>query len=99
MSGRRLKAGAVCRAVGPPVIHGRLAVFMFSIDVGKCERCFDCVTSCPRGVLKESEMHPIVAFPEECIGCGVCLAVCRPQGLKIAGLSALAAPRLLVGVA
>lgn len=61
---------------------------MFSVDVSKCERCFDCVTSCPRGVFEEGELHPILARPEECMGCGVCLAVCRPHGIRIVGLPA-----------
>lgn len=76
-------------------------MYMFSFDVGNCEQCFDCVTACPRGVLEEAEMHPIVACPEECIGCGVCLVVCRTQSLQIAGLPAFStpAPRELVGVA
>ena len=62
-------------------------MYIFSIDVGKCERCYDCVTSCPRGVFEEDEFHPLVVHPEECIGCGVCLAVCRPKGIRISGVS------------
>ena len=58
-------------------------MYLFSIDANKCERCFDCVTACPRGVFEEGELHPVVVHPEECIGCWVCLAVCRSQGLKV----------------
>lgn len=60
-----------------------MAVYEFHLDANKCERCFDCVTACPRGVLVEGANSPVVAHPEECIGCWVCMAVCRPQGLKV----------------
>lgn len=53
------------------------------VDASNCERCFDCVTACPRGVLEEGEMHPVVAHPEECIGCSVCIGVCRKGGLHV----------------
>jgi len=74
-------------------------VYLFSIDVTKCERCFDCVTSCPRGVFEEGELHPILAHPEECIGCGICLALCRPKGLRIAGLEAYGRADRMVAIA
>jgi NAD-dependent dihydropyrimidine dehydrogenase PreA subunit len=52
-------------------------VSAYSFDNSDCERCFDCVTACPRGVLEEGDPYPVVAHPEECMGCGVCLGVCR----------------------
>ncbi|MHB1161493.1 MAG: 4Fe-4S dicluster domain-containing protein [Chloroflexota bacterium] len=67
-------------------------MYEFSLDNSKCERCFDCVTACPRGVLEEGETGPIVAHPEECMGCWVCLAVCRNHGLQVAGLSGSSRP-------
>ena len=61
-------------------------MFVFTHDSTKCERCFDCVTSCPRGVFEAADPFPKVVHPEECIGkaCGVCLAVCRAGGIHIA---------------
>lgn len=70
----------------------RLAVYEFSLDNSHCERCFDCVTACPRGVLEEGPMGPEVTRPEECMGCWVCLAVCRNHGLKVVGLSESSVP-------
>ncbi len=55
----------------------------YSFEDSDCERCFDCVTACPRGVLEEGEFYPVVAHPEECMGCGVCLGVCRQLGLRM----------------
>ncbi len=55
----------------------------YSFEGSDCEQCFDCVTACPRGVLAEGELYPVVAHPEECMGCGVCLGVCRQTGLRM----------------
>ncbi len=55
----------------------------YSFEGSDCERCFDCVTACPRGVLEEGEFYPVVVHPEECMGCGVCLGVCRQLGLRM----------------
>ncbi len=57
-------------------------MFVFSMETEECERCFDCVTACPRSVFAEGETYPVVAHPEECIGCGVCRVVCRPKGIS-----------------
>jgi len=84
--GQRLKAGTASRAVVRERPLGGLAVYVFSIDARKCERCFDCVTSCPREVFQTGETRPVVVHPEECMGCGVCLAVCRTQSLRISGM-------------
>lgn len=62
-------------------------MYQLSIDNSKCERCFDCVTACPRGVLQEGADGPVVTRAEECMGCWVCLVVCRNHGLKVDGLS------------
>ena len=67
-------------------------MYEFQLDDAKCERCFDCVTACPRGVLEEGPNAPVVARPEECMGCMVCLAVCRPQGLKVLEVNAASRP-------
>ncbi len=61
-------------------------MYEFHLDNSKCERCFDCVTACPRGVLEEGETAPVVVHPDECMGCWVCLAVCRTHGLQVVGL-------------
>lgn len=54
-----------------------------SFENSDCERCFDCVSACPRGVLEASPTGPIIAHPEECMGCRVCLGVCRQMGLRM----------------
>lgn len=58
-------------------------MYLLSVDAGKCEWCADCVTACPRGVLEVGATGPVVAHPEECIGCGVCLGVCRTGAVRM----------------
>jgi NAD-dependent dihydropyrimidine dehydrogenase PreA subunit len=70
----------------------RPTVYEFSLDNDRCERCFDCVTACPRGVLEEGLVGPVVVRAEDCMGCWVCLAVCRTHGLRVVGLSESSKP-------
>ena len=67
-----LKGGTDSRAVDWQQFSGRLSVYSVLVDASNCERCFDCVTACPRGVLEEGEMHPVVV-----------LGVCREDGLHV----------------
>ena len=67
-------------------------MYELRLEYGNCERCFDCVTACPRGVLEEGPDGPVVVHAEECMGCWVCLAVCRTQSLKVAGLAESSRP-------
>jgi nitroreductase/NAD-dependent dihydropyrimidine dehydrogenase PreA subunit len=63
--------------------------FEIAIDPQICNRDGYCVRSCAWGVFRQAEPMtvPEVAFPENCVLCGHCLAVCPENALDHSGLN------------
>jgi len=54
------------------------------LDVAKCVGCRECFEFCPHGVYEwdESENHPVVAHPDECVpGCKACAKICDQDAI------------------
>ena len=52
---------------------------IFEVDGAKCVKCGACVRDCAFRALKMVDGTPRMAFPERCMKCQHCLAVC-PTG-------------------
>ncbi len=49
-----------------------------------CVRCMDCLEYCPYECFEEVEVEGLrgvfpKVIPEDCVGCGICVAVCPEQ--------------------
>lgn len=57
---------------------------MCKVDVGKCEKCGDCIRVCPVRVLEaDEEGFPYPNKPEECLSCGTCQYICEMDAITI----------------
>ena len=55
-----------------------------SIDYTKCTGCGKCVNACLHDVLRidNESKKPIIAYPDECVICNICLKDCPVKALK-----------------
>jgi NAD-dependent dihydropyrimidine dehydrogenase PreA subunit len=44
-----------------------------------CEKCGECVDTCPYEVFSDENGRPVVATPEDCVECAACVETC-PHG-------------------
>ena len=55
------------------------------LDTGRCKACWDCVQSCPQGVLGKVDLrfhrHTHIDHAENCKGCLLCLDACTHQAI------------------
>ncbi|MFV0397212.1 MAG: ferredoxin family protein [Bacteroidales bacterium] len=55
-----------------------------SIDPRRCEACWRCISTCPKGVLGRVEFlwhrHVVIKNPDHCVGCLACMDEC-PAGV------------------
>jgi NAD-dependent dihydropyrimidine dehydrogenase PreA subunit len=48
-----------------------------------CNRCGECIETCPYEVFTEEDGLVIVATPEDCIECTACVDVCPRSAIKM----------------
>jgi len=48
-----------------------------------CERCGECVDTCPYEVFREEEDTVVVATPEDCIECTACVDSCPHEAISM----------------
>ena len=57
-------------------------VYLVYIDADKCDGCEECVKMCPVNVFDMShKAYP--TRPENCLGCGTCVALCKSKAIII----------------
>lgn len=81
-----LAVGGGAIALGIPVVTDQdipelRTKFNVLFDLERCQRCLNCVRTCPQGVLGEEEGTPTVVNQGACDGCGRCLEVCPVKGV------------------
>lgn len=69
-------------------------VKQINIDLEDCTNCQTCVNSCFIDVLRwdEAKKNPIVAYPEDCVGCLFCEANCPQHCIEIVPIIPLQIP-------
>lgn len=82
------RCGQVCPSQAIPPLsleEKRKAVIgTAKVNFDTCVRCMDCLENCPYECFREVEVEGIrgvfpEVIPEDCVGCGVCVAVCPEQ--------------------
>jgi len=57
-----------------------------SLDTRRCNACWDCVATCPNGVLDKVKVlfhkHARVDRADRCDGCGTCVSICPNQAIS-----------------
>jgi NAD-dependent dihydropyrimidine dehydrogenase PreA subunit len=48
-----------------------------------CEKCGECVDTCPYEVFAELDCAVVVASPEDCIECTACVDSCPHQAISM----------------
>ncbi len=48
-----------------------------------CTACNKCVEICPGDVLREGDVKPDVAYPDECWHCGSCMMDCPVEAVRL----------------
>ena len=55
-------------------------VYLVYVDQDACEGCWECTKICPADVFEvRQQSHPV--RPENCLGCGTCVAVCKSNAI------------------
>jgi 2-oxoglutarate ferredoxin oxidoreductase subunit delta len=66
----------------------RAGKFQISIYDAWCKQCGLCADFCPKGVLVKRPLgSPSVSFPEQCIGCNMCVLHCPDFAVSITAKS------------
>lgn len=52
------------------------------IDLGRCDRCGQCVEQCPTGAVEMAAAGPIIARPMDCSYCTACESVCPQEAIR-----------------
>jgi len=60
-------------------IFNKLSILTISPDPAKCKKCLDCLSVCPMGIEKLSD----IGSSTDCILCGKCVESCPTKALKI----------------
>ena len=48
-----------------------------------CTGCNKCVEICPGDILREGDLKPKVAYPDECWHCGSCMMDCPFEAVRL----------------
>lgn len=59
--------------------------FIFNKDISydKCTNCCECITFCPTEALFQGSAKSSILFqPGKCIGCGICIDVCKEDAIE-----------------
>jgi NAD-dependent dihydropyrimidine dehydrogenase PreA subunit len=71
------------RISGPAARHNETR-YIF-LDKRKCRACWECVESCPNGVIGKINLpfhqHARIDHPERCQGCRICVQACPEQAI------------------
>ena len=59
-----------------------LELYLVYVDADRCDGCEDCVVYCPTDVF-DMFQKAIPARPRNCLGCGTCAAICKPDAIVI----------------
>ncbi|UCG67375.1 MAG: 4Fe-4S binding protein [Deltaproteobacteria bacterium] len=56
-------------------------VYLIKVAKEKCNGCDQCLDFCPVDVfeIKQGKSYP--THPENCLGCGTCVAICETQAI------------------
>ena len=54
-----------------------------SLDVSVCNGCGLCVNICPEDVLRKEGSVAAIAYPEDCLACLACEAVCPLNCIQV----------------
>lgn len=60
----------------------RMCVFRPKIELGTCEKNYDCVIFCPRNAITINNQDNPVIHLDSCDGCLICLRVCPTVAIK-----------------
>ncbi len=55
-------------------------VYLIHVDQDRCDGCEECIKFCPVEVFDFST-KAIPARPQNCLGCGTCVAVCKSKAI------------------
>ncbi|SHO59289.1 4Fe-4S dicluster domain-containing protein [Vibrio quintilis] len=58
---------------------------VIQIDKTRCSGCKSCYRACWVDVIRWDEENdcPLIAYPEDCVECGVCELSCFPQAIQV----------------
>jgi ferredoxin len=59
------------------------ALIKFTIDPKKCNGCTLCAKRCPQGAIRGSKKKVHKIIQKDCIKCGICLDVCKPDAVVV----------------
>ena len=54
-----------------------------SIDTALCNGCGLCINICPEDVLREETGAAAISYPEDCLACLACEAVCPQNCIQV----------------
>jgi ferredoxin-type protein NapH len=60
-------------------VFNKLSILTISLDPAKCEKCLACLSVCPMGITKLSD----IGSSTDCIICGRCVESCSTGALKV----------------
>jgi ferredoxin len=56
-------------------------VYLVYVDKEACDWCGECWKICPTDVFRSLHNKCDPFRPENCLGCGTCVAVCKPNAI------------------
>jgi NAD-dependent dihydropyrimidine dehydrogenase PreA subunit len=59
-----------------------IELYLVYVDPDRCDGCEECMRYCPVGVFEVFHKASVV-YPRNCLGCGTCVAVCKPNALVV----------------
>jgi len=58
-------------------------VYLIKVDSEKCNTCGQCIEFCPVDVFEIIKGKSFPSRPENCLGCGTCVAVCKNKAIIV----------------
>ncbi len=87
MDGRQSQSTGFTKRARYP-LHFPMKLFIITemrpyISKEKCERCGECVDTCPYEVFRDVDGEVIVEVPEDCIECTACVDSCPHEAISM----------------